>query len=404
LLASAAWAQVPPVSGAPALEPRGRYWIVAGAKPADLTALGISVEEVQPGRASGVGTGRMAKELAKKGIDFAAVPLEQVFPAMSFPAGDEAFHDYSGVRDELKALASSAPGLASVVSLGSTHKGRELLALRLNTTASGDQPSSKPGVVFMGTHHAREHLSTEIPLLLAKWLVESRAKPDVAKLLASRDVYFIPMVNPDGVEWDIRDDRYHMHRKNLRDNGGGEWALGVDLNRNYDSHWGESGSSTDPESDLYQGPAPFSEPESKAIKAFFEKRPNMKIELTYHSFSELILYPWSWTSDSLDDAKALAAYKRMADVMAGMTGYRAMQSGDFYPSSGDTGDWTWEARKVFAFTFELTPKTSRQGGFYPGAAAIQTTFQANIRPALYLLEMADNPYRAADEAATGAAR
>src|SRR6185369_9455689 len=99
--------------------------------------------------------------------------------------------------------------------------------------------SSKPGIVYMGTHHAREHLSTEVPLLLAKYLVENKDKPEIKKLLDARDVYIIPMVNPDGVEYDIASGQYRMHRKNARDNGDG--TLGVDLNRNYGFHWGEGG-------------------------------------------------------------------------------------------------------------------------------------------------------------------
>ena len=37
-------------------------------------------------------------------------------------------------------------------------------------------------------------------------------------------------------------------------------------------------------------------------------------------------------------------------------------------------------------------------GFYPGAGAIASTFRANIRPALYLIDLADNPYRASTTA------
>jgi len=84
----------------------------------------------------------------------------------------------------------------------------------------------------------------------------------------------------------------------------------------------------------------------------------------------------------------------MAAQMAQWTGYTGQQSSALYPSSGDTGDWAWEAHNIFAFTFELTPKRFSSGGFYPGPGAISTTFERNIQPALYLIDLADNPYRA----------
>lgn len=393
------------VPAMPTFGPHERLWIVADAPAKELAALGVAIEEISPNRVAGTGTGRMARVLAEKGVKFTATPVSQIFRAQDFPAEDAAFRNYDRANAELRALAAAAPELASVFSIGQSLQGRDILALRLNTSAKGEAPSKKPGALFLGTHHSREHLSTEVPLLIARWLVENRAKPDVEKLLADRDVYFIPMVNPDGVEIDVRDGKYHMHRRNARPTAasGDIDASGVDLNRNYASHWGEAGSSTDPESDTYQGPAAFSEPETQAVKAFIDARPNLKTEVSYHSYSELILWPWSWTSTPLEDARAVSAFKNMATEMARMTGYTPEQSSALYPSSGDTCDWSWEAHHIFSFTFELTPKSMWEGGFYPGAVAIQTTFQANLRPALYLIGMSDDPYRAAD-AAVGASR
>jgi carboxypeptidase T len=234
---------------------------------------------------------------------------------------------------------------------------------------------------------------------LAKYLVENRDKPELAGLLAKRDVYIIPMVNPDGVEYDIATGQYRMHRKNARADQGG--ALGVDLNRNYGYHWGEGGSSAEPDSDIYHGPSAFSEPETQAVKKFVEDRlGTLKILLTFHSFSELILYPWGHKNGPIDDTRAQNAYETMAKTMAGWNGYTPEHSSDLYIASGDTTDWAWGAHKIFAFTFELTPKSMWDGGFYPGAGAIAGTFAANLKPALYLLDLADDPYRASAQAAT----
>jgi carboxypeptidase T len=402
-LASGAFAASDPFSSAPAsvagrlIDNDSRLWVSVEAPSREdrsaVAAAGVSIEEIAAGKAAGFATPEAIEALRKTGLAFRTASLSRRFVALDFPKEDAAFHNYSELAADMASVAASAKDLATFFSIGKSLNGRELMAIRLNTTARGMEPSSKPGIVFLGTHHAREHLSTEVPFLLVKHLIENRSKPEVAKLLATRDVYFIPLVNPDGAEYDIDGDIYHMHRKNMRGNANG--SIGVDLNRNYGFHWGEGGASPSPNSDTYRGPAPFSEPESQAVKAFVESRKNLKILLSYHTYSELILYPWGHSYNPLPDAKALSAYKAMAQKMASWTGYTPQQSSQLYIASGDTTDWAWGELGIFSFTFELTPKSWGNGGFYPGAAAIASTFQTNIKPALYLIDMAEDPYRSA---------
>ncbi|MBI4052259.1 MAG: zinc carboxypeptidase, partial [Elusimicrobia bacterium] len=314
------------------------------------------------------------------------------FHLQDFPPKDSPYHNYDEATAALRLIQASAPDIVSMFSIGKSVQGRELWAVRFNTDAKNLDPSQKPGIVFMGAHHAREHLSTEVPLLLAQWLVENRHREDVLKLLNSRDITIIPMVNPDGVEYDIATGKYRWQRKNMRPNPNGTY--GVDLNRNYGYQWGTGGSSKNQNSDVYMGPSPFSEPESQAVRNFCETHKNLTILLSYHTFSELILYPWGHTYSSIPNTEDLAAFTAMAKKMAGMTGYKPEQSSDLYIASGDTTDWAYGALGIFAFTFELTPSSILKGGFYPGTDVIQSTFQKNIPPALYLIDLADNPRRA----------
>ncbi|MBI4375465.1 MAG: zinc carboxypeptidase [Elusimicrobia bacterium] len=388
----------PPATAPAAAGLDSRLWIVVRAPTKQArTAVadtGISIEQVYGDRVGGIGTRAMIDRLKEQGLAPIHVSeLDRLLPA-DFPPEDQAYHNYQELRKELEAIAARAPGLASIFVIGHSHQNREILALRLNTDAAGRQKSGKPAIAFMGTHHAREHLSTEVPLMLAAYLVDKRNEPEISALLSRRDIFILPMINPDGVEHDISGGFYRMHRKNMRENGRG--SIGVDLNRNYGFHWGEGGASDRPDSDIYRGPAPFSEPETQAVKSFVEERKDtIKILLSYHTFSELILYPWGHSYDPIPDAEALAAYRAMAGTMGRMTGYTPQQSSELYIASGDTTDWAWGAHRIFSFTFELTPKTMWDGGFYPGADAINTTFNNNIRPALYLIELADDPYRAA---------
>ena len=101
--------------------------------------------------------------------------------------------------------------------------------------AATDAPD-RPNVLFMGTHHAREWVSTEVAMQLIRWLADS-----APALLATRDIWVIPVENPDGYQYTFTTDRFW--RKNRRPNGDG--TFGVDLNRNYPEFWGydDAGSS-----------------------------------------------------------------------------------------------------------------------------------------------------------------
>lgn len=380
-----------------------RFW-VQFATPGDGKAArniandsGISIEEVKPGHAAGISTPE-ALELARKaGVKILSVSsLEQRFGTLDFPAKDSIYHNYERMVKALNEIVASAPDIASKFSIGKSVQDKDLWALRLTRGVKGAAASAKPGIVFLGTHHAREHLSTEIPLMLAKHLADNRAQPEIAKLLDTRDIYIIPMVNPDGVEHDISNGTYQMHRKNMAQNHDG--TTGVDLNRNYGYGWGARGSSSNPNNDTYRGPSAFSEPETKAVKAFVESHKNLKILLSYHTYSELILYPWGGKNDpitdEIDGKPAHEAYLAMSEEMGKMTGYTPQQASSLYLVSGDTCDWAWGQHKIFSFTFELTPQSLWEGGFYPGPEVIAATFEANIRPALYLIDLADNPMRA----------
>ncbi|MEK7384706.1 MAG: M14 family metallopeptidase [Elusimicrobiota bacterium] len=393
----------PEAPAAPQTSPdEQRLWVVLAAadsrtRTAAATA-GVSIEEVRPGRIAGFSTPAALARAKAAGLKvLSSEPLSKRFSAKDFPAKDAAYHNFAETVAELKAIVGKAPDIASLFSIGKTSPGRDghdIWALRLCPDAKGPAASKKPGIAFMGMHHAREHLSNEVPLLLARRLVENRRDPEVARLLAGRDVYIIPMVNPDGGEYDVSGDRYHMQRKNMRQNGDG--SVGVDLNRNYGWGWGGEGASPYPADDTYRGPDAFSEPETQAVKAFVESKKNLTTLLSYHTFSELVLYPWGGSSEPIADKNALKAYRVMAEEMGRMTGYTPMQSSDLYVATGDLTDWSWGEHGIFSWTFELTPKSMWEGGFYPGAAAIATTVQANWRPLLYLIDLADNPRRAAN--------
>lgn len=381
-----------PDTGAPELQ--DRYWVTV--KAADkyertrLLEAGLSIEELNQGSVSGTIHRNSMARLSEKGfVVESRKTLAQYLreDLKDFPAADSAYHNYQETTDILKGLAAKNPDIASLFSLGKTIEGREIWTLRVNTSARGGAPSAKPGAFYMGTHHAREHLATEVPLLFAVWLLDNRNSPEVKNQIETLDIYITPMLNPDGVEYDIRGGRYRMHRKNARINA--DKTVGVDLNRNYDSWWCEAGSSTYPGAETYCGTGPFSEPETQAVKKFVEGRKNLKTLMSYHSFSDLILYPWGGKDAPVENEKDRKVFVKMAGAMAGLTGYTPQQSSDLYVATGDTCDWAYKAAGIFAFTTEL-----EGGSFYPGSGIIDRTVRNNVKAAVYMLGNTANPYAA----------
>ncbi len=307
-----------------------------------------------------------------------------------FPGEDAIYHTYEEMETLMKSLVQTYPKLASLDSIGKSKSGRNLYALSLGLKKESTQ-TMVPTVAYLGAHHAREHLSTEVPLLSAVRLLEEYAtSPRVKQILDHRRLIFIPMVNPDGVMYDIRDGRYHSWRKN-HEEGTGAYD-GVDLNRNYDQNWARGGSSSYPSSDIYHGPGPFSEPESIAIKEFVEGNADIRAMISFHSFGELVLYPWSGSFETVGGAD-LEVFKNWGAKMAASNGYTNQQSSELYISTGDTCDWAYESAGVFCFTFELSPKGRMNGGFYPGAQAVEAAVNQNYESILLLAERALDPYQ-----------
>lgn len=314
---------------------------------------------------------------------------------LDFPNEDSKYHNYSELTQALQDLHQQFPQITQIKSAGRSVEGREIWAFIVR----GEQDPNKqiPQAIFMGGHHAREHLSVDTPLRLLQWLLAEyqSGNSKVVNLINSREIHIIPAVNPDGLEYDVSSSKYKMWRKNRKLNKNGTY--GVDLNRNYGYGWGTGGSSTNPNSDTYMGTTPFSEPETLAIKNYVESLKSVKILLSYHTYSSLILYPWGHLNDKISNAKDYQTFVKMAEKMAGWTGYTPEQSSDLYIASGDTCDWAYGEHGIFAFTFELDPKDSWGGaGFYPGDEVIDEVVSKNKEPFLYLIDLADNPHRALD--------
>ncbi len=355
---------------------------------------GVSIESIREDFVAATGTLNEKKALEKLGWLDVSFPLTG---AMDFPAKDAAYHNYAELTQKVQELVATYPNLVKLSSVGKSVEGRDIWVLRISGNLA--QADSLPAAIYMGGHHAREHLSVELPLYYAEYFLSEYTKgtPRIVNLLNGRDIHIIPAVNPDGLEFDIAGSNYRLWRKNRSRNGDGTY--GVDLNRNYGYQWGTGGSSGNANSETYKGPHAFSEPETIAVKNYVEVHQNITVLLTFHTFSELILYPWGYKYAGIDISRDQLVHQKMAEKMATWNNYTPQQSSSLYQASGDTTDWAYGEHKIISFTFELDPTNNGWGGsagFYPGAGIIPDVQRKNLEPVLYLLEYADNPYRVLD--------
>ena len=296
------------------------------------------------------------------------------------------FHSYAELERDLFELQDSYPQIASLSIIGQSLEGRNIYALKISDNVHVDE--SEAEVIFIGCHHAREWIAVEIPYLLARYLVENYSTDaQVRDLVDQSEIWIVPLLNPDGLQYSIHFYRYW--RKNRRDNGNGTY--GVDLNRNYDYMWGvdDEGSSPFTGSEVYRGPSPFSEPETRAIRDLFTQR-NFQTLVTFHSYSQVILYPWGYTDqpapdDALLDQIAAEMSARIQAVNG--TFYDFGQAGEsLYLTNGDTADWSYGVYGIPSYTIELPPLDYLSGGFFNSEQDIQAIFAENLPAALYLID------------------
>lgn len=162
--------------------------------------------------------------------------------------------------------------------------------------------ANEPESLITGMTHAREVNSMMNVIYYMWWVLENyELDPAIKNMVDNQEMYFIPIVNPDGVKWNevIAPNGGGLQRKNLRPgvndlgtttctNPNNQIACnalrGVDLNRNSSYYWGfdNSGSSPSQSDDTYRGPFPASEPESQILADFVDSR-DFKYAVNHHS-------------------------------------------------------------------------------------------------------------------------
>jgi carboxypeptidase T len=362
-----------------------------------IIAAGASIERVGPDYVEIVATPEALSRVAALGFTISSAAE----PSAGQPV-DLAYHTYAQMVNDIQAVAAAHPAIVQIFSIGRSAEGRELWTAKISDNAVQDE--DEPEALFVGLYHAREHLTLEMMLYLLHLLADNygvAGQEQITNLVDSREIYLIFSANPDGSEYDIASGFYQYWRKNRVRNRDGSY--GTDLNRNHSYGWGCCGGSSDvPSDDTYRGTRPASAPEVRAIEAFVNSRDlvgvqQITVAITFHSYSELVLWPYGHTFEQTPpDMRAddYATFAELGRAMALTNGYTAMQASNLYITDGDLVDWAYGVHRIFAFTFEMYPTVVNAEGFYPPGSVIAAQTERNRAAVLYLLQNAACPYAA----------
>lgn len=261
-------------------------------------------------------------------------------------------YSYSEMATDLQELTISYPSFTKLETIGKSVDGRNIYAIKLGT--------GKEEISLNGSHHAREHMTTNVLMEMLDQYANAYEKNlkisgyDVKTLLSKTSIYFVPMVNPDGV---MLVQQGASSAKNpsyvIKLNKGSKdftaWKAnvrGVDLNRQYPANWANLTGVKPPGPDNYKGTSPLTEPEVKALYDY-TNRHSFKNTIAYHSSGNIIFWHYNQTGTQYTRDKAIAT------KLSNQTGYSLVA-----PAKGGGGgykDWYVATKKQPGYTIEIAP-------------------------------------------------
>ncbi|KRT84501.1 Peptidase [Oryctes borbonicus] len=267
------------------------------------------------------------------------------------------YNRYPEIESYVQRLADDYPNIVKLEQFQTTYQGRSMWLVKIG---SGNR--SKPAILIDGGIHAREWISPAVVLYVIQQLVENK---DNKHMIENINWYIIPVLNPDGYEYTFSHERFWRLNRAFVKNGS---CYGTDLNRNFDFHWNEVGTTPEPCYTTFAGLSPFDQLESTGLRnVVTQYKEQIKLYLTFHSFANMIVYPWSYTNELPNNAKELQHLgEEVADSIKKVRGttYAVNMSAHLLGyTSGSSDDWVKGVGDVeLSYTFEL-PGGSGGGGF-----------------------------------------
>jgi len=325
------------------------------------------------------------------------------------PEGIESIPGYACYRTveetfaSAQALVTSHPDLATWIDVGDSWEksaglgGYDMMVLRLtNSAITGD----KPDLFVTGAIHAREYVAAETATRFGEYLVNNYGTDaDVTWILDHHEIHLMLQTNPDGRK---QAEAGLSWRKNTNQTycGPTSTSRGADLNRNCTFKWGCcGGSSTNPCDVTYRGASAGSEPEIQAFQDYMASIfPDQRgpldtdaaptdttgIYIDLHSYGQLVIWPWGWTSSPAPNSTQLQTLGRK---LAYFNSHTPKQEYSLYPTDGITDGHAYGVFGVAAYCFEMGT------AFFQSCSTFESTiYPTNLQALLYAAKVVRTPY------------
>lgn len=331
----------------------------------------------------------------------------------------------------LKEWTQDYPNLAGLTSIGQSYEGHPLWMLTITNLETGKDTEKPAIWIDGNIHATEIAAATTSLYIAYSLLTGYGKDSRITRLLDTSTFYILPRVNPDGAAmamapsphylrsgvrpypWNEKDEGLHpqdidgdgrilqmriqdpngdwkisslddrlMEKRDPDEHGGVYYRMlseglledfdgyiikearpveGLDFNRNFPFEWrpeGDQGGA---------GPYPTSEPEIKAMVDFIAIHPNINAAITYHTFSGVILRPYSTKADEEMETEDLWVFQKIGEIGKKGTGYECVSTfHDFkyHPKEVTTGafdDWIFDQLGAYSFTIELWDLPTRAG-------------------------------------------
>eukprot|EP00075_Anas_platyrhynchos_P022272 XP_027311525.1 carboxypeptidase A1-like [Anas platyrhynchos] len=298
------------------------------------------------------------------------------------------YHNLDEIYAFMDLLVAENPNLVSKLEIGRSTENRPLYVLKFSKGGT-----NRPAIWIDTGIHSREWVTQASGVWFAKKIVQDQEKDEgLASILDQMDIFLEIVTNPDGFVFTHTSNR--MWRK-TRSKRSGSLCVGVDPNRNWNAGFGGSGSSSSPCSETYHGPYANSEPEVEAIVNFVKNHGNIKAFVSIHSYSQLLLYPYGYTTTPVPDVEELhQVAKEAVAALSSLYGTKYTYGSiitTIYQASGGTIDWTYNQGIKYSFTFELRD-TGRYGFLLPASQIVPTAQETWLALKVIMRHALEHPY------------
>lgn len=318
---------------------------------------------------------------------------------------EPAYHTYETLTQAIKEVSFQHQEIVQIKSIGESFERRQLWMARVTENVKKCH-NERPAVLFTGGQHGREHLSVEMCLYILRALAQNAGHPgEIQDLLKKVVVFIVFNVNPDGSEYDFNSDPRDWNdpagwRKNRQNEENDVKINGIDLNRNWDFHWGTTQANSS-NSDDYDGAQPFSAVETRVLRDFIDQQSvdgteRIRAAIDWHTFGECILIPFGYTEKKYVQGEMseeqYAEYLALGNTMRGESSsrYGLRQAANYGIGSkcGQLLDWAWGKHQIYSFTIEMYPRAanSDRNNFLPSSTNIGRETMRAFRFVLELLK------------------